>query len=145
MGKANITIAHPSSDGSGSALRAEMFYQTDERPAFVRLSFASQSGESFDFSDAMRCDLSFDSLSKAILILRGDAESTEKGNPIPLPGGVFFAMKRTDGGVMLAAMTESLGARRNVGIVLLPHEADGLRLALEQTMFFVSFIKAVNP
>ena len=146
MAKARLTILHPNKDGDWSSVRAELFYQNDERPGFVRLSFARQKGDSFDCDGAISCDLKFDALTKTIMILRGDAEQTEPGKPMATSDDVRLALRRKDDGcVVLAAMRKSLGSDEKIGIVLAPHEADGLRLALEQSMFFVAFIKAVNP
>lgn len=137
MGKARLDIVH-----EDEAMRLSLNYQTNETPGSVMIVFAKKNGESFDYEGGISCDLGFDAVSRIVTAI---AEGGEM-KPVRLADGTAIATRKSGDETVVAAV-------RNYGkddelalkVSLSPHEANGIRLALEQTMFFLSFIKGVNP
>lgn len=137
MGKARIEIVHP--EGS---VRIGMVYQTNDAPGFLRLTF----GKGSDFDAGLACELGFDAVSRLVSFLGGKTKSlSEDGKPLDLGGGVQFATMRKGEGVVIAAMRKSGDKADQHQITLDAHESYALDLALRQAVFFLAFIRGVNP
>lgn len=146
MSKARLAISHREDDGSGCLLSVEFHYQTDERPAYLRFSFANQKDEGFDSANPIVCDLGFDPLMRMLTVLRGEAETPNGGKPLQSAGGAKVAIRGLEGGrFALAAMDDRGFSPVRSQILLERHEATGLRVSIESSMFFFSFIRGITP
>lgn len=146
MAKAVLKIVHPRSDDSGCMMSLEFHYQTDERPAFVRVSFARQKGEAFVEENALQCDLFFDGLTRFLAVLRGDEDAMNGGVPVEVSSGAKFAARSVaDGGVAVAALVNGIVGKEQFQMLLNKYEVLGLKTALESSMFFFSFVKGITP
>lgn len=137
MGKARIEIRHPE-----GAIRVGMVYQTNEAPGFLRVTFAKDG----DFDGGLECRLGFDAVSRLVSFLGDNTKSVgDGGKPLDLGDGVQFATMRRKDETVLAAMRKSGEKSEQYRITLNAHESYALDLALRQAVFFLAFIKGVNP
>lgn len=137
MGKARVEIRHPE-----GAIRIGIIYQTNDAPGFLRVTFAKDG----DFDTGLACELNFDAVSRLVSFLGGNTKSlTEDGKPLALGNDVQFATMRKKDETVLAAMKKSGDKSEQYQITLSAHETYGLDLALRQAVFFLAFIKGVNP
>lgn len=148
--KAGIEFCHPQEGNKGSAMRISIQYQTDESPGFARFSLANQTADGYDYVNGIVCDIQFDDLAKIVQVLRKECDAV--GNffldGLCLHREPYLSVLRkrgTDSFIFRAKHNPRGGGSHEVAIELTPSESLGIRLALEHALFFLAFIKGVNP
>ena len=156
MTRPTLTMYHPNSKGTGSAIRLELHPAHDDTAGSIMATIATQlttgncTGSmpvypKFAWDGAITVKLDFTDISKMLQVFRGECESIEDGR------GLFH--KSTRGttkitlrhivepihGYMLEFYRKTSEEDSNARIFLLPSEALGLATAIESSMGVICF------
>ena len=159
-----MTIYHPNSSGTGSAIRLELHPAHDDIAGSIMATIATQltTGNCmgsmlvyprFDWDGAITVKLDFTDISKMLQVFLGECESLEDGR------GLFHKSPRGTTKIILRHIVEPINgymlevSRKtsdskdsNARIFLSPYEALGLATAIESSMGVICFgIPMVNP
>ena len=154
----SLAIYHANGRGTGCAAKFELCPAKPEIEGYVLLTLANQCGvreipaekccaTKFDWENAIAVKLCFPDLCAMLQVFRGETESLTDGK------GIFHRLPQAAVGLHLSHLIEPcncyrLEAYRRVndatdearfGILLMPSEALGLCLAIENSMGLIAF------